>query len=167
MLLELDTYVVTDATEEGQNDGAIELGLKGGTPPYLVTWSNGGIGDTITGLAPGAYDYTITDAHGCQIISWIPIIVSLITKTDQDDAHTLINIIPNPSNGQVFIEWNGITSGIASLTLMTMDGKTLDVHQLHTKDGMWDLTSLDLPGGLYLIMLKQDNKVFLFKLVVL
>lgn len=50
------------------NNGTIELTATGGTQPYspLVQWSDGFVGGPIrTGLAPGTYTATITDANGC------------------------------------------------------------------------------------------------------
>lgn len=51
------------------NDGSIDLGITGGTGPYVVSWAGpGGYQSSsvdITGLAPGTYTATITDANGC------------------------------------------------------------------------------------------------------
>jgi hypothetical protein len=165
-LLELDTYVITDVTIEGKNDGSIALGIEGGTPPYLVTWSNGAIGDTITGLAPGAYDYTITDAHGCQIVSWIPIQISLITNNEDVESEKQIRILPNPSPGNVIIEWKDLRTPYGTLTLWFVDGNMIAQRVLHGKEGIWDLSSEQLQAGIYILLLMQNEKVFPFKIVI-
>ena len=33
-------YVITDATCSGSNDGAIDLTVSGGSPPYTYSWSS-------------------------------------------------------------------------------------------------------------------------------
>lgn len=49
----------------GNADGAIDITPAGGTPGYTYNWSNGPVGQDITGLAAGGYNVTVTDAHGC------------------------------------------------------------------------------------------------------
>jgi hypothetical protein len=50
---------------EGSLDGQLSLEIVGGTSPYTVTWDNGRLGATLTELAPGNYNYLVTDAKGC------------------------------------------------------------------------------------------------------
>ncbi|MCO6480930.1 MAG: T9SS type A sorting domain-containing protein, partial [Phaeodactylibacter sp.] len=49
----------------GLNDGTATATAINGVPPFIYLWSNGGITQTITGLAPGAYTVTIIDGSGC------------------------------------------------------------------------------------------------------
>lgn len=58
----------TNAGCFGNNNGAITVTATGGTQPYspLIQWSDGFVGGPVrTGLAPGNYTATITDANGC------------------------------------------------------------------------------------------------------
>jgi len=48
-------------------DGSIDINISGGTTGYLFNWSNGNTTEDISGLQPGNYDLTITDANGCTI----------------------------------------------------------------------------------------------------
>ena len=41
--------------------GILDLEISGGTPPYYVEWSPGGIGKTIYNQGPGVYTATVTD----------------------------------------------------------------------------------------------------------
>ncbi|MDX1408444.1 MAG: gliding motility-associated C-terminal domain-containing protein, partial [Saprospiraceae bacterium] len=56
---------ITDAMEGG--DGAINLSVSGGTPPYGVQWNDPGMSVTqnLSGLDAGEYSVTITDDNGC------------------------------------------------------------------------------------------------------
>lgn len=56
------------------NDASIVTQVSGGTPLYGYQWSNGKKTSTITGLSPGIYSVTVTDANGCTTFaSWIVI----------------------------------------------------------------------------------------------
>ena len=51
-------YVTADVTHVsviGGNDGAIDLTVVGGTPPYTFYWSNGAMTEDLTGLTSGIY----------------------------------------------------------------------------------------------------------------
>ena len=49
----------------GSTTGSIELEVSGGTPGYKFEWSNGEDSKAISGLKPGNYYVTITDANNC------------------------------------------------------------------------------------------------------
>jgi gliding motility-associated-like protein len=61
-------YTVNNASCYGNLDGEIFLNVSGGTSPFQINWSNGSVGDTISGLAAGNYAATITDVNGCQTV---------------------------------------------------------------------------------------------------
>jgi uncharacterized repeat protein (TIGR01451 family) len=50
----------------GNNTGYAYAWANGGSPPYTFQWNNGATTDTITGLAPGTYSVTVTDANSDQ-----------------------------------------------------------------------------------------------------
>lgn len=49
-------------------DGSATATPSGGTSPYSYSWTGGGNTQTITGLAAGSYDVTVTDANGCSVV---------------------------------------------------------------------------------------------------
>jgi hypothetical protein len=58
--------------------GSATIGVKGGTGAYTYSWSPGGYTTAfVTGLAPGTYTVTVTDASGCPAIP-SPIIISIV-----------------------------------------------------------------------------------------
>jgi hypothetical protein len=56
----------TAQTAPGNNDGTASANVSGGTGSYTYAWSNGANTAQITGLAPGNYTVSVTDANGCQ-----------------------------------------------------------------------------------------------------
>jgi len=57
----------TDETSNGANDGQAKAVVTNGTNPYTYLWSDGQTTSTATGLAPGVYTLTVTDADGCVV----------------------------------------------------------------------------------------------------
>ncbi len=53
---------VQDVSEFEGDDGAIDLSVSGGTPPYSFYWSNNDTSQNISGLCAGQYIVTVTDA---------------------------------------------------------------------------------------------------------
>lgn len=72
---------VTNVSCNGENNGAIDLSLIGGTPGFTYSWSgpSGFVSSTedIGGLVAGDYDISVTDAVGC-------VLTSTITVTEPD-----------------------------------------------------------------------------------
>jgi hypothetical protein len=58
----------TPQSANGVNDGTATALPTGGTAGYNYLWSNSATSQTITGLQPGIYTATITDANGCTAI---------------------------------------------------------------------------------------------------
>ncbi|MBS1613448.1 MAG: gliding motility-associated C-terminal domain-containing protein, partial [Bacteroidetes bacterium] len=59
------SIVGTDVACQGANNGAANLTVSGGTPPYTFFWSNFQNTEDISGLDGGIYYVIITDANGC------------------------------------------------------------------------------------------------------
>jgi large repetitive protein len=55
---------VTNINCNGANNGAINLTVTGGNPPFTYAWSNGASTEDISLLAPGTYTVTVTNTGG-------------------------------------------------------------------------------------------------------
>ncbi|RMG80164.1 MAG: hypothetical protein D6714_15185, partial [Bacteroidetes bacterium] len=87
--LSLSLLSVTHAGCNGMAGSASVLATGGtGTPAYV--WSNGQVGPTATGLLPGTYGVTATDANGCtEVIPAIVIQPPTIPTADAGDDASL------------------------------------------------------------------------------
>ena len=82
------TATATDEVCEGASDGTATA-MPSGVPPYLYSWSNGGSTQTITGLAPGMYSVTVTDANGCSGNASVTILAAPTFTLDLSTADIL------------------------------------------------------------------------------
>jgi len=55
----------TNVTTFGGVNGSINLSVSGGTIPYVFNWSNGNMGQNLSGIPAGWYSVLITDGNGC------------------------------------------------------------------------------------------------------
>jgi hypothetical protein len=55
---------ITHVSTIGGSDGAIDLSVSGGTPPYTYLWSTGEVTQDISGLPSGFYYVTIEQSNG-------------------------------------------------------------------------------------------------------
>lgn len=49
----------------GDDNGLIDVEVKGGSAPYTFHWSNGATTEDISGLKPGDYQLLVSDKNGC------------------------------------------------------------------------------------------------------
>jgi uncharacterized repeat protein (TIGR01451 family) len=97
-----------------QNDGSLTAFGSGGTPPYTYSYSNGGTGQTLTGLQGGVYVYiTATDVNGCYgtggryIGTSTPITATYsITPTVCDSATGSATLSISGGTTPYFVSWN-------------------------------------------------------------
>lgn len=90
----------------GDANGSVTFNITGGTAPYTIAWTEGTTPRTevvnvapyiATNVAPGTYDFTITDAGGCGSV-----VINSITLVDPQKLNItdIIGLGPN-CNGEV------------------------------------------------------------------
>lgn len=138
-LAPLDVTATIDAeTCVGNNDGAINLNVNSGVAPYTFTWSNGFATQNGTGLAPGNYNITVTDASGC--VSTLSLMVpgaSAITANA-----SVIAIVCGTKAGTIDIT---ATGGAAPYDYLWSTGDTLQSIFV-VIEGTYDVTVTDANG---------------------
>jgi hypothetical protein len=138
---------------QGEN-GAIQVTIHGGTPPYTTVWTkNGGLVSTdedITGLTPGDYQLEVIDANEC-VLAAGTVNVTVATGTRNDLAAVRVILWPNPTDEHIFIEVAALNE-VWKGTLYGADGKMItEFHsgQLDRNGSLFRLNTSQLKGGLY------------------
>lgn len=96
----------------GQNNGAVNLTVMGGTSPFIFNWDGPGTFDAdtedITGLGPGNYVLNVTDSRGCSITSQpFPVTEPGVLTVALDSSQNVTCL--GSSTGKAFITVTGGT----------------------------------------------------------
>ncbi|MBL7782700.1 MAG: hypothetical protein JNM22_15840 [Saprospiraceae bacterium] len=114
---------VTPASGPNTSDGKIEVIITGGDPPYAIYWQTGATTPVISGLLPGQYCYTVTDAAGCATTGCVAVDYTIGTSEPVTDGNI---IFPNPAMAGGMIEWKGVENSTQDPVLIEcidMQGK--------------------------------------------
>lgn len=121
----------------GQNNGTATVTPSGGTAPYSFLWNNGQTFSTATGLAPGTYTVTITDANLCtksgsRIVSTVNAPVMVVDSIKNVKCF-------NNSNGAIYIS---VTGGSGNKTYLWSNGSTQQ-NLINVSAGTYTVTVTD------------------------
>lgn len=134
--------VSTQNTTCGIPNGSATANVtSGGQAPFTYTWSNGGVGQTISNLTPGTFFVTITDSNNCQTtasgtVGSSPSVSVNITANNVlcfggNDGSATASVSSGTapysyswSNGGTTQTINNLTAGSYSVTVTDNDGCT-------------------------------------------
>lgn len=117
----ITTFSIINPLIGGLNNGAINLSVTGGIPPYTFFWSNGKTNEDIDSLAAGTYFITITDSDSCQKIDSFLVGYSLGLDALADKG--LFSVSPNPASNELSIAFLGDIDGLVDLAIIDLNGK--------------------------------------------
>ncbi|OXA70842.1 hypothetical protein B0A67_14570 [Flavobacterium aquidurense] len=131
----------TDVSCNGENNGSATVNVTGGTGTYTYAWSpSGGTAATATGLNPGNYTVTVTDANNCTtsqnfvITEPAPLVVSAGSQND--------------------VSCNSETNGTASVNVT---GGTGAYTYAWSPSGGTSATATGLTAGTYTVTVTDAN----------
>ncbi|MCI5057440.1 MAG: gliding motility-associated C-terminal domain-containing protein [Flavobacteriales bacterium] len=107
-LIAPDTIKIFDASNAAncnQNNGIASIIVSGGAQPYTYVWSSGASNSFVTGLGPGTYNLTVTDASGCD--SNVSVTVTSIPPPQLNIANATDPKCFASNDGQAVVVVNG------------------------------------------------------------
>jgi hypothetical protein len=150
-----NSFTVTDESSQGAADGSISQMVWGGDEPYSYSWSNGSNTKDITGLTPGNYSVTITDANGCTFTNSAIVSSNFTGKYWTGNISTAWNLADNwsppgiPTSADTVI----IPAGVVRMPIIEA-GVTGACRFIDLKQGatltMTSTSALDLHGDVYM-----------------
>jgi hypothetical protein len=149
--------------------------LHANNPGMNYYWSNGSVEPSIlVGTTGIGFDFKtiwvrVENDDGCISTDTIKIVFDFSECTGVEDyeQESTITLFPNPTNGKVLIEWQGI-SGEVEMQITDIHGnKILNQFILAPSTGIYK-GSFDLsgnPDGIYLMRLVGEDKVLIRKII--
>ncbi len=111
-------FTITNVSCFGLYDGTITAVASGGTPDYILHWSNDHYGETISSLLPGNYTVTLTDAHDCELVQTVTVTQPTIVDFSFEEiinvscfglSDASANVVPTGGTPPYVVEWqNGV-----------------------------------------------------------
>ncbi|WP_433763885.1 MBG domain-containing protein [Flavobacterium ginsenosidimutans] len=134
------TTTVTDVSCNGGSNGSATVTTTGGTGAYTYLWApSGGTDATASGLVPGNYTVTVTDANGC-----------FTTETVQITEPDVLSATYTQTN----VSCHGGSDAAASVTAT---GGTGTYTYLWSPSGGTAATATNLSAGTYTVTVTDSN----------
>jgi outer membrane protein OmpA-like peptidoglycan-associated protein/uncharacterized protein (DUF2141 family) len=159
----------------GENDGAVEISVRGGVEEYGFLWSNGATSQNINSLTSGSYEVEVTDANGCVgIVEASVNEPSLLTSEVLDITHVkcfgdntgAINVSVSGGTSPYEYLWsnNATSLNIDNVKAGAYTFKVIDDHgcesDFNTEIAQPDLLSLEL-DTVYHVLCNGENTGFI------
>jgi hypothetical protein len=144
-------------------DGSVTATVEGGTAPYTYNWSNGQTGQTATGLTPGTYMVSVTDANGCGTSGSLGIVSSSL---EIGSVKTLA-IFPNPTSGMFKVDLEMESMENIRIELLDAAGRQLETFHTTTTGGQFSFDVSARPNGLYLLEISVGGSSMTRRIVVI
>jgi hypothetical protein len=116
--------VVTQPSQPESSDGVASLVITGGTPPYSIIWSNGGVGPSIYNLSAGSYEAVVVDSYGDFTANTTCVLTGVTTTTSTTSTTTTS---PYPNLYELCMVAN-----------MLVQGSYIETQTHYTPNGIYD-----------------------------
>jgi hypothetical protein len=137
----------------GQNSGYINLIPLGGQGNYTISWKPSNInGFSPSNLAPGIYNYKITDELGCSVESAVTI--DVINSIDQIEIPIVISPVPALDYLEIQLPFT-----IESIKVFASNGMEMPLNLNQIGNNNYSLDTSGFPAGLYAVQFLSSGKL--------
>jgi hypothetical protein len=143
-------------------NGSVQVIVSCGAGPYSYVWSPGGqTTSSVSGLLPGCYTVTVTDANLNSVTSQA--CVSFSTKLEVESNVNGLNIFPNPSKGVFNISSELILEKF-DVTVINPLGQTI-LYETAKNTAQLQIDLSKVSRGIYYLKASTNEGTKLFKLI--
>lgn len=154
--------IAGSTTPSSGNNGAIDITVSSAFNPVVYSWSNGASTQDLSGLAPGNYSVTVTDANNCSATQSFSIVNTSISNVT---GQVSFNVFPNPASGMVRAEWNSATT-TSLIRVFDILGNVVFVEEISANNNFAQMDTRTWAEGVYTIQLETAGLRSSKKLVV-
>jgi hypothetical protein len=141
--------------EVAGSDGAIDVTVAGGTPPYTYAWSHGPATQDVSGLQDGTYILEVTDSNGCSEVDTFTVngVFGLGAETE-----VMLSLYPNPSDGYFQLSAAGLAGETVVLSVSDISGKVLMEKTIQFTEAISVPVDIRIfPAGTYFLGLRSGK----------
>lgn len=156
---------VTETVSQTIAGGNVTLEVSGGSAPYTYSWDSGETVGELSGLDPGTYTVTVTDANNCTASKTITITGG--TGINNAGADFEVSLFPNPASEFVNISATFENAAEVTIEVYNTAGSQVIVEELGQKatvDAQLNIAALE--NGVYFVRVKAGNEVQVKSIVV-
>jgi len=142
----------TAASCFGTCDGTLSVTGSGGVPPLSYLWSNGSTAQNVSGVCPGNYTVTVTDAVGTSVVSNVT--VSSASQLNGSLSNVTNVSCAGGSNGGAVVAVSGGTgpytylwNSVPAQTSSTLSNVPAGSYQLYITDSQGCVDTLNVSIG--------------------
>ena len=135
------------------DDGSINLTITGSGSDYTYYWSNEETTEDISELIPGVYTVTVTDDWGCIIIEEFTL--GFITGIEDNDNPLSIIAYPNPTNGELYVDYNFGANNYGYISVYNILGERLSYEKIIGNEGTYVTSLGDFNPGMYYLKIES------------
>jgi hypothetical protein len=143
----------------GCNNGTATGIPAGGTGGYTYSWApSGGTNATATGLAPGNYTVTITDANGCSTTTSTTVDAFVPNGLEDNIGLYTTQVFPNPSNGTFTLTGTINYTGSIKLELTNILGEIVLSKTIMVDKQINNTLEVLVNSGSYILKITAGNQ---------
>ncbi|MEM1323139.1 MAG: ELWxxDGT repeat protein [Bacteroidota bacterium] len=150
--------LVVESEATTGSDGTVSAMGSGGQPGYSYSWNTVPVqtDSMLTGLLPGTYVVTLTDANGCTLVD--SVLVDLIESLEAIEGLEQLSLSPNPSPGELRLRATFDRPTLATMRIFDGLGRLIyESAALRGREHRFELDFAGKASGLYFIQLDTDR----------
>ncbi|HMX83357.1 MAG TPA: T9SS type A sorting domain-containing protein, partial [Saprospiraceae bacterium] len=155
-------FEINDATP-GNTDGSVLVSATGGQGTFSYLWQDGSTTELLTGLAPGNYCVTITDAAGCSVVKCAEVKLKVSTN---DLISQGWKLFPNPAKDFLYLKQAIVDGSQVSWQILDASGTNILTGEQKNTAGTIPVSVAHLPSGQYYLLLHHHSKQLYAKFII-